>query len=158
MEMIYSSFITDNDLKDARDNIIDNLDVVDYDEEYTEKNIEDETIFDEAVFLKEVEYDFLCDDLKQYDLKHPLRLYEIKGTHGSWDGIHNIVPVIETSLFNAIQKCIGKKDDFEILENRGGLIVKSYHHDGVNTFTIKIKDETQNYYKNVNYLKFMREE
>lgn len=64
--------------------------------------------------------------------------FEIQGVLGLWNGDHKIYPTRINTLTKAIYKCLGEADDFLIEEDRyGNLMVKSYHHDGVNRFVIK---------------------
>lgn len=62
----------------------------------------------------------------------------ITGTLGLWDGTHEIVPVVETSVHSAIKRTIGRDvDDIDAWYDDGKIVVTAYHHDGQNHFEIK---------------------
>lgn len=65
----------------------------------------------------------------------------IIGSLGLWDGTHEIEPVFEWTLEDAIKKCINgsSAEDFsvELDVERGEIIIAAYHHDGTNSFVIK---------------------
>lgn len=62
----------------------------------------------------------------------------IEGTLDLWTGKHTIQPVECDSLMEAINKCIGKDcEDLQIYREGDKYLVKVYHHDGTNEFTIK---------------------
>ena len=62
----------------------------------------------------------------------------ITGSCGLWDGRHTIVPVIEQSVYNAIQRCFGDSiNDINVQFSDGSILVDAYHHDGCNSFTIR---------------------
>ena len=81
------------------------------------------------------------DDFFRYGLKSVLSHDKpclISGTLGLWDGRHDIQPVKCVNLAKAIKKCFGSCDDYEVEFSYGVIYVTSYHHDGVNTFEIKL--------------------
>lgn len=59
----------------------------------------------------------------------------IGGVLGLWDGKHTIQPVY-ANLGQCIVKCVSDSDEVEIYEEDGELKIDTYHHDGVNRFTI----------------------
>ena len=72
-------------------------------------------------------------DCKQYNV--PVL---ITGRLGLWDGSHEIVPVVETSVHSAIKRMLGRDiNDIDAEFNDGKIIVNAYHHDGTNTFEIR---------------------
>lgn len=148
MKTIYSTFITNDDLQDTKEFMINCG--------YTVN--ENTDLEYETSLLKDSYFDNFMSDLTDYYVKHPLRLYKLEGSLGLWNGKKNIIPLYDANLLKLVEKCINNVDDFEILEDRGRFIIKAHHHDGTNEFTIKIKDECNDYYKNLNLLKFMREE
>lgn len=152
MKTIYSSFIENEDLDNAREYMID--------QEFSEDEISDYDLYQTAQFMKDWDLESLMYEFKTYSNKKPLLTYKIEGSLGLWTGRHTIYPVYATSLYNAIDRCVNDRDitNFKILEDRGRLIVEAYHHDGCNKFTITVKDECKNYYKNINFTKFLRED
>lgn len=65
----------------------------------------------------------------------------ITGTLGLWDGKHTIVPVYMNSVYEAINRCIGRSiEAVEVSEMDGAIIVHAFHHDGTNCFTISRAD------------------
>lgn len=67
---------------------------------------------------------------------------EITGTLGLWNGVKTIEPVICDNISDAIDKCLGRDTEdiiFRISDNT--YYLDAYHHDGINSFTIKILDE-----------------
>lgn len=62
----------------------------------------------------------------------------ITGSLGLWWGKPEIEPVVCNSVYEAIQKCIGKDTDEVRVEWCDGVInVEAYHHDGCNCFSIR---------------------
>jgi hypothetical protein len=62
----------------------------------------------------------------------------ILGSLGLWDGRHTIEGVVCDSLLEAIEKCIEKMNDWDIVLNDGHLEITTYHHDGTNCFEIHL--------------------
>ena len=60
----------------------------------------------------------------------------VTGTLGLWDGPHDIIPTVLGSVYDAIIECSRSADDVDVEWNDGEIIVKGYHHDGVNIFYI----------------------
>lgn len=81
-----------------------------------------------------------CDweNLTEYD--KDFSHFVITGKLGLWNGKHEILPIIEDSLCNAIKKCIsgGSILDYKVtLDTETGVVsVSAHHHDGVNFFNI----------------------
>lgn len=66
---------------------------------------------------------------------------KINGTLGLWWGRPEIKEVEERSVWDAIQRCLGKDvDDAVIRYNDGKIEVEAKHHDGTNCFTISRAD------------------
>lgn len=62
----------------------------------------------------------------------------ITGELGLWNGNFEIEAVRKESVYDAIQRCIGRDIiNVEIFFDNGEIEVNAYHHDGCNTFTIK---------------------
>jgi hypothetical protein len=62
----------------------------------------------------------------------------VRGSLGLWDGVHEIVPKEMETVYDAILVCIGSSDvaEVEVEWNNGVIVVRAYHHDGVNVFEI----------------------
>lgn len=63
----------------------------------------------------------------------------ITGTLGLWNGRKEIVPTIKPNLDAAIKACFGSCDEFKVEynEEEKSISVRSYHHDGCNSFTLR---------------------
>lgn len=62
----------------------------------------------------------------------------ITGRLGLWDGSHEIVPVVETSVHSAIKRMLGRDiNDIDAWYDNGRIEVSTYHHDGTNNFEIR---------------------
>lgn len=65
----------------------------------------------------------------------------ISGYLGLWDGKHEIFPVEMDSVYDAIQRCIGRSTDIlKVTYEDGVIVVYATHHDGTNVFNIKPTD------------------
>ena len=61
----------------------------------------------------------------------------ITGTLGLWDGPHASVPIRMDSVYEAINRCIGRSiEAVEVTWMDGAVIVHAFHHDGCNIFEI----------------------
>lgn len=80
-------------------------------------------------------YQFMMDELiEMQDVK---REATITGKLGLWDGVHEIEPVKCSTFYEAVIRCIGNCDDFEVIKTGNKTIhVNAYHHDGCNRFKI----------------------
>ena len=82
--------------------------------------------------------DYECDmenikDHKPYNIP-----VTITGVLGLWDGKHEIIPVEEDSVYDAINKCFGRDiNDIKVFYEDGAIRVLAMHHDGTNVFYIK---------------------
>lgn len=62
----------------------------------------------------------------------------ITGTLGLWNGRH-AVQAVEQTIARALSRCMGNGDSVTVEEDgRGNLSVISRHHDGTNTFIIRL--------------------
>lgn len=79
----------------------------------------------------------------------------IRGELGLWDGKHTILPERQESVYDAIQRCIGRDtNQATVMWDDGAVIVYAYHHDGCNIFTIRAlskKGQTSNAYHDEDY-------
>ena len=74
----------------------------------------------------------------------------INGVLGLWDGEHTIVPVEMNSVYDAIEKCIGRYGEYVKAEYEDGVIyVAVSHHDGTNHFEITAKEGKLPYLYNI---------
>lgn len=64
----------------------------------------------------------------------------VTGTLGLWDGRHTVRGV-EPTLARALCTCMGEGDVTVEEDGRGNLTVTARHHDGVNTFEIRLLTE-----------------
>lgn len=132
----YVEYCEDNDFKPSEEDSQDFWD-------WVSENQEDEI----SCF-----YDNLVDEVSGYD--SPCL---ILGDLGLWDGRHEIEPVYMDNLTDAIKKCVSGRgiNDMlvEVNVERGEINVNAYHHDGCNSFVIKLlskKGEDIAYRKNEN--------
>lgn len=85
-----------------------------------------ETFWDNLKWLKNSKYNSKC---------------VITGNLGLWNGNHDIKPVLCTSLYDAIKKCATDADDLYISVNDNIIDIKAYHHDGTNSFEIRLLND-----------------
>jgi hypothetical protein len=78
------------------------------------------------------------EQVKDFDKKCKLTGFIVTGCLGLWNGSPNIYPHYFPLLYDALKACLGRSiDDITILENsKGEIIVRAYHHDGTNYYTI----------------------
>ena len=88
--------------------------------------------------LKNTQENFDC-DLDNIKTHKPWAVpVVVTGTLGLWWGHPEIKPERIESVYEAIQKCIGRDGDYVKVEfNDGKLDVQVSHHDGTNCFTIR---------------------
>jgi len=79
----------------------------------------------------------------------------ITGELGLWDGKHTILPERKDSVYDAVQRCIGRDtNEAEVKWEDGAVVVYAYHHDGCNIFTIRAlskKGQASNAYRDEDY-------
>lgn len=63
-------------------------------------------------------------------------VYVIEGSLGLWNGRPSIIPVIMSNLADAIKKCIGECQYFDVTWENGVISISASHHDGTNHFEI----------------------
>lgn len=89
---------------------------------------------------EQIDEDIHCDKINMKDSEYAERNFIITGSLGLWDGKHNIRPVFEHGLCEAIDKFISGRDiwDFDVFLNddEDYITVHAKHHDGTNVFEI----------------------
>ena len=91
--------------------------------------------WDVAGYLRNWDWEDFKDNVKYSSLNNEQFL--ITGTLGLWNGSPTIIPVLENSLEEAINRCIsGSTMDIEVEFDNGHLNVYCSHHDGTNCFEI----------------------
>lgn len=89
---------------------------------------------------EQIDEDIHCDKINMKDSEYAERNFIITGSLGLWDGKHNIRPVFEHGLCEAIDYTIKGRDiwDFDVFLNddEDYITVHAKHHDGTNVFEI----------------------
>lgn len=62
--------------------------------------------------------------------------FVVEGWMGLWWGHPEVIPVVFDNLADAVEKCIGECDYFDVKWNNGIVEVSASHHDGTNLFEI----------------------
>lgn len=73
----------------------------------------------------------------------------ILGTCGTWMGNRQIVPTLVDNLYDAVMKCLKDCDYYKLSMKDNVLHVKGTHHDGTNTFEIRLVNSDN--YDKINY-------
>lgn len=120
-------------IKEEEDLIQEVIDIAaENDEVYTEDEARETAVeFANDTFFSDFKGNVQC-------ANHPEGNYIIHGVLGLWDGEHRIKPVVEKTLWGAIERCIENMDDIEIgTSKEGNLVIIAHHHDGQNKFLIR---------------------
>ena len=105
-------------------------------EEYeTIDDIPDFEVWDEMAFEEETWFDDVMSELKHFFEDKTL---VVKGSLGLWDGRRNVGAVVPVEKLNI---CWEGCDYMEIYDENGHLYISSSHHDGTNTFEVKVLTE-----------------
>lgn len=89
-------------------------------------NDEIESFWDSLKWLKNSKYNSKC---------------VVTGTLGLWSGNYDIAPTLFTSIYDAMKKCASKADDLYVSVNDNIIDIKAYHHDGTNSFEIRLLND-----------------
>lgn len=88
--------------------------------------------------LTDDDWDCFIDNLRYS--KYNNSKYMILGSVGRWNGRYDIVPVLVDNLETAIMKCLNMNGDihYEIKLEEGKITVVVAHHDGTDSFEIRL--------------------
>lgn len=137
-KIIYTTEIEKEDLEAAKEWLLENL-------EEGDEEPDDDEVYEEARDQKDLEWDDLEYNFKEYDEKHPNSTYVIEGrrvtspTYAAYIGRGGeYVPVKTNSFKEAIYKCVDCGDyGITISETPGGVFeIETYDHDGHCEFEI----------------------
>lgn len=129
-DMIYPNCILCNTIIDLTDDEV---------QDYNEENGTNLPSYEIANIFRYIEVEEFFENIKYSSLKDEKVV--ILGTLGLWNGRHEIEPCVCSDIEKAINKCIGKADDFCIKQEKGYIFVDAYHHDGTNNFIIKLLND-----------------
>ena len=98
-------------------------------------------IFDSRDYWEDEDTDICSmefeDTLELLDEEQTAETAKIEGTLGLWDGKHEIEPVFEDTVSQAVKRCLGDCPDIVIEKTENNkLEITTLHHDGRNSFTI----------------------
>lgn len=97
------------------------------------EDITDDMVFDRFNEDSDIAYRDLMDNYTDIDVDQKV---VITGELGLWNGIHEIRPVEDITLKEAIEKCGRDADDIAIYaaKDNSYFYIEAYHHDGTNCF------------------------
>ena len=85
----------------------------------------------------EFNVEYFWDEVSSFDRDNKLAGFIITGQLGLWNGKPSITPVFHSTLKGALRACANKMDQFRVDIQKGVIYAYGYHHDGINSFTIK---------------------
>ena len=92
-----------------------------------------ETIQAEAQAWINADYQNLCDDVTRFDETTQAQKIYVVASLGLWYGRRRASATF-TSLYAALHRCFEDYNTLYFKDKRSRLVLKAYHHDGVNIF------------------------